>query len=174
MTPRDIREVTDLRMLLEMRAAGDAATRMSDFVLKTLRADFRLQSRSIAKGDVDAFIALDNRLHSAIYDASDNRLVRQILLDLRDKVQWIRRVCSVSIERVQDGLEELRSILVALERRDEGQAAQAMRDHVKSAAAFCEQLEAVAGNPSISRQQPAQARQRTRRFENYAEHGEGS
>src|SRR5882724_5248503 len=87
MTPRDIREVTDLRMLLEMRAAGDAATRMSDFVLKTLRADFRLQSRSIAKGDVDAFIALDNRLHSAIYDASDNRLVRQILLDLRDKVQ---------------------------------------------------------------------------------------
>ena len=174
MTPRDIRELTDLRMLLEMRAAGAAATRMSDAMLKTLRADFRLQSRSIARGDVDAFISLDNRLHSAIYDAADNRLVRQILLDLRDKVQWIRRVCSVSIERVQDGLEELRLILVALERRDEARAAQAMRDHVQSAAAFCEQLEGIADAPAASGRPLRQARQRPSRFESYADHGDGT
>jgi len=174
MTLRDIREVTDLRMLLEMRAAADAATRMSDFVLKTLRADFRLQSRSIAKGDVDAFISLDNRLHSAIYDAANNRLIRQILLDLRDKVQWIRRVCSVSTERVQDGLEELRCILSALERRDEAQAAQAMRDHVQSAAAFCERLEGIAEGPFHLRPAAPSTRAKTTQFENCAEHGDGT
>jgi DNA-binding GntR family transcriptional regulator len=174
MTPRDIRELTDLRMLLEMRAAGDAATRMSDSMLKTLRADFRLQSRSIAKGDVDAFISLDNRLHSAIYDAADNRLIRQILLDLRDKVQWIRRVCSVSIERVQEGLEELRCILVALERRDEAGAAQAMRDHVQSAAAFCERLEGIADEPQVSGRPLRQVRLKPTAFESYADHGDGT
>jgi len=141
MTPRKIRELADLRTLLEMRAATDAAVRMSDSALEELRTEFRLREASIASGDADAFIAVDNRLHSAIYDATDNRLIREILLDLRDKVQWIRRVCAVSTERVQDGFKELELILSALERRDEVQAAQAMRDHVKSAAAFCEQLE---------------------------------
>jgi DNA-binding GntR family transcriptional regulator len=142
MTPREIREVTDLRMLLEMRATGDAAKRMSDAVLADLRAEFDLRGPGILNGDADAFIALDNRLHAAIYDATDNRLISGILLELRDKVQWIRRVCSVSTERVQDGFKELERILLALERRDEVEAAQAMRDHVKNAAAFCEHLEA--------------------------------
>lgn len=144
LTPREIREVTELRMLLEMHAAGAAATRMSAPMLKTLRADFRAKAPRIAKGEADAFIALDNRLHAAIYDAADNSLVRQTLLDLRDKVQWIRRVCAVSQERVQDGFAELEGILSALERRDADCAAKAMRDHVKSAAAFCERLEEIA------------------------------
>jgi DNA-binding GntR family transcriptional regulator len=174
MTPRDIRELTELRMLLEMRAAGAAATRMSDSALKTLRADFRLQSRAIAKGNVDAFIALDNHLHAAIYDAADNGLIRQILLDLRDKVQWIRRVCSVSIERTQDGLEELRCILIALERRDEMRAAQAMRDHVQSAAAFCERLEGIADQPAVAGRPLRDVRLKPARFEGYADHGDGT
>jgi DNA-binding GntR family transcriptional regulator len=141
MTPREIREVTDLRMLLEMRATGDAAKRMSDAALADLRAEFDLRGPGILNGDADAFIALDNRLHAAIYDATDNRLISGILLELRDKVQWIRRVCSVSTERVQDGFREIERIFLGLERRDEAEAAQAMRDHVKNAAAFCEHLE---------------------------------
>jgi DNA-binding GntR family transcriptional regulator len=141
MTLREIREVADLRTVLEMRVAADAASRMSDEMLATLRSDFKLHGSRIAKGDADAFIAIDNQLHSAIYDAADNKLICQILLDLRDKVQWIRRMCSVSMERVQDGFAELERVLSALERRDEDGAAQAMHDHVKSAAAFCAHLE---------------------------------
>jgi DNA-binding GntR family transcriptional regulator len=141
MTLREIREVADLRIVLEMRVAADAASRMSDEMLATLRSDFQLHGSRIASGDADAFIAIDNQLHSAIYDAADNQLICQILLDLRDKVQWIRRVCSVSTERVQDGFAELERVLSALERRNETGAAQAMHDHVKSAAAFCAYLE---------------------------------
>jgi DNA-binding GntR family transcriptional regulator len=141
MTLREIREIADLRIMLEMRVAGDAASRMSDEMLATLRSDFQLHGSRIAGGDADAFIAIDNQLHSAIYDAADNKLICQILLDLRDKVQWIRRVCSVSMERVQDGFAELERVLSALERRDAASAAQAMHDHVKSAAAFCAHLE---------------------------------
>lgn len=170
MTPREIREVADLRMLLEMRAAADAAVRMSDSVLEELRTEFRLRDASIASGDADAFIAVDNRLHSAIYDATDNRLIREILLDLRDKVQWIRRVCSVSTERVQDGFKELEPILSALERRDEVQAAQAMRDHVKSAAAFCERLEVEKQLPTTFRARSIadQIRLKTARLDDWA------
>lgn len=138
---REIREITDLRTMLETRLAGDAATRISDATLTDLRAQFEIHGRLIADGDAEAFIAIDNRLHAEIYDAADNRLIRRILLDLRDKVEWIRRVCAVSLERVQDGFAELEQILAALERRDERAAGQAMHEHVKRAAAFYEALE---------------------------------
>ncbi len=115
LTPHEIREVADLRTLLEMRAAGDAATRISDAVLrKTCASSSHLSvNATSANGDADAFIAMDNRLHAAIYDATDNSLIRNILLNLRDKVQWIRRVCAVSNERVQDGFKELERILAS-------------------------------------------------------------
>jgi DNA-binding GntR family transcriptional regulator len=132
-----------------MRVAGDAASRLSDKMLTTLRAEFALHGSRIAKGDADAFIAIDSRLHSAIYEAADNKLISQILLDLRDRVQWIRRVCSVSMERVQDGFSELECVLSALERRDEVGAAQAMNNHIRSAAAFCARVE-EAGASSLS------------------------
>jgi DNA-binding GntR family transcriptional regulator len=144
MTLKEIREITDLRTMLEMRLARDAATRMSDETLAALRAEFAVHGALIAAGDAEAFIAIDNRLHAEIYDAADNRLIRQILLDLRDKVQWIRRVCAVSFERVQDGFAELEQILAALERRDARGAAQAMHDHVEHAAAFYQLLEETA------------------------------
>jgi DNA-binding GntR family transcriptional regulator len=128
---------------------------MSDEMLATLRSDFKLHGSRIAKGDADAFIAIDNQLHSAIYDAADNKLICQILLDLRDKVQWIRRMCSVSMERVQDGFAELERVLSALERRDEDGAAQAMHDHVKSAAAFCAHLEETGSGLFAARRKQA-------------------
>lgn len=144
LTAREIRELTELRALLEVHVTEAAASRMGEQVLADLRADFRAKAGPIARGDADAFIAVDNRLHLAIYAAADNGLIRQTLLDLRDKVQWIRRVCAVSLERVQDGFGEIELILAALERRDARGAARAMRDHVRSAAAFCERVEDIA------------------------------
>jgi DNA-binding GntR family transcriptional regulator len=153
---REIREITDLRTMLETRLAGDAASRISDAALAALRTEFEVHGRRIADGDAEAFISIDNRLHGEIYDAADNRLIRQILLDLRDKVEWIRRVCAVSLERVQDGFAELERILAALERRDERAAAQAMQDHVKRAAAFYEGLEETV--PGVVRSREGVAR----------------
>lgn len=141
LTVREIREVTELRMLLEMHVTGAATPRLTDAALKTLRADFDAHAPLVAQGDADAFIAVDNRLHMAIYDATENALIRQTLLDLRDKVQWIRRVCAVSQERVEEGFGELQVVLEALERRDADGAARAMHTHVKNAAAFCESIE---------------------------------
>jgi len=143
MSLREIREVANLRVLLEKQSAGAAATRMSDGVLRSIRKDFDACRAHIIEGSADAFIEFDNKFHEAVYDAADNALIQRILFDLRDKVQWIRRVCSISNERVQEGFSELEVVLNALERRDELAAAHAMESHVESAAAFCERLEKI-------------------------------
>lgn len=163
-TNRDIEQVTELRILLEMHAAGTAAGRIGTGELDVLRAAFSTYGPNIAKGDVEAFIRVDNMLHNAIYKAADNDLVAGILINLRDKVQWIRRVCAVSPDRVQDGFRELNEILSALEGRDAHEAAERMRAHIHRAAAFCRMRDwsvaadgEGAGTPDQVESEPAQA-----------------
>lgn len=137
LTNRDIEQVTELRRLLEMHATAEAAKKITDAELERIQRSFRALGPLIEAGDVEAFINLDKDLHNTIYVAADNEMIADILLDLRDKVQWIRRACSVSLERMLDGFHELEAINDALAARDAGKAAEAMRAHIVNAAAFC-------------------------------------
>lgn len=137
LTNRDIEQVTELRTLLEMHATREAARKITDPELERIQRSFRALGPLIEAGDVEAFINLDKDLHNTIYVAADNEMIADILLDLRDKVQWIRRACSVSLERMIDGFHELETIIDALGARDSGAAAEAMRAHIVNAAAFC-------------------------------------
>ncbi len=141
LTNRDIEEVTELRLLLEMHSAREAARKISAADLEALRNSFRALGPGIAAGDIEGFISIDNKLHAAIYRAAGNELVTEILMNLRDKVQWIRRACAVSLERVQEGFHELEQILAALEARNTKAAAESMRLHIYNAAAFCKNIE---------------------------------
>jgi DNA-binding GntR family transcriptional regulator len=137
LTNRDIEEVTELRIVLEMHVARVAAERITQKDISALQVAFDTLGPSIVAGRSELFIDLDKQLHQAIYRAAGNELVFNILRNLHDKVQWIRRACSVSLDRVQDGFHEIESIFRALERRDGDAAAERMRSHIQNAAAFC-------------------------------------
>ncbi|SDT10679.1 GntR family transcriptional regulator [Bradyrhizobium canariense] len=141
LTNRDIQEVTELRTVLEMHATRIAAVRITSKELDALKMAFDTLGPRITSGRSEPFIDLDNQLHQAIYTAADNQLVHDILNNLRDKVQWIRRACSVSLDRVQDGFHEIESIFEALEKRDGEAAAERMRTHIQNAAAFCRAID---------------------------------
>jgi DNA-binding GntR family transcriptional regulator len=144
LTNRDIEEVTELRTVLEMHATRAAAERITEKELDTLRLAFETLGPSIVAGRSELFIDLDNQFHLTIYQAANNTLVLEILMDLRDKVQWIRRACSVSLERTQDGYREIQEIFRALEARDGQKAAEKMRAHIQNAAAFCRAIDPAA------------------------------
>lgn len=141
LTDRDIEQVTELRTLLEIHCARAAATSITEAELRGVRADFATLGPRCAAGDSEAFIELDMKFHVAIYRAADNELIVDILLNLRDKVQWIRRACAVSLERVQDGFHELEAIRDALEARQGDLAGERMRAHIQNAAAFCRNID---------------------------------
>jgi DNA-binding GntR family transcriptional regulator len=137
LTDRDIENVTELRVMLEVHCARTAAASLDEAAMKALAYAFRTIGPLAAAGDVEAFIDVDSRLHLALYRVAGNDLIAGILLDLRDKVQWIRRACAVSSERVQEGFSELEQIFAALEARDAEAAGVRMALHIRSAAAFC-------------------------------------
>ena len=134
---RDIQNVTELRVMLEVHCARKAARSFGEGEIKGLRDAFRTFGPAAALGDVESFIEVDTRLHLALYRMAGNELIAGILLDLRHKVQWIRRACAVSSERVQEGFAELEQIFAALEERNADVAGAQMALHITNAAAFC-------------------------------------
>ncbi|HLI13844.1 MAG TPA: GntR family transcriptional regulator [Alphaproteobacteria bacterium] len=136
LTEKEIEEMTDLRVLLEMHMARLAAHKIDPVELRRLRRAFdRLQHQPMAD-HMEEFLEFDAALHGAIYRAADNALIEGILADIRDKVQWLRRSNTVSVRRVERALAELKRVLRALETGDREAAAASMAKHIRNAAEF--------------------------------------
>ncbi len=142
LSEREIGELSELRGILETHCIGLAVERLPDAELARLTAAFDELGARARRGDAEAFIELDNRLHELSYDTADNALIAQTLRGLRDKVQWIRRACAVSGSRVLDGLTEIEGIHAALVQRDAAAARARMKQHIENAARFCRMVEA--------------------------------
>jgi DNA-binding GntR family transcriptional regulator len=81
-----------------------------------------------------------------MYRLGGNELIANTLTGLRDKVQWIRRACAISVLRVQESFEEMEAVVEALSRRDAQIVEHLIRQHVENAARFCQ----MTGRPSKS------------------------
>lgn len=160
LTNREIEQVTELRVLLEAHTAAAAARKITESELRRIQGSFKALAPLIEADDVEAFIRLDEDLHNTIYTAADNEMIARILIDLRDKIQWIRRACSVSLERMLDGFHELEAIVTALSRRDPEATAAAMTTHIENAAAFCRSVDMVEVQQALAARKREHEKQR--------------
>jgi DNA-binding GntR family transcriptional regulator len=145
LSPKDIEDVIELRLLLEMHVAGIAARRIGDAELCRLRQALTTLGPRIVKGGMEEFTELDDQIHSAIYEAAGNQLIAGLLQTLREKARWVLPNTATTLER-RHALRELERIVEALEKRSPDEAAQRLREHVGDAAAFYKKIEKVPGS----------------------------
>jgi DNA-binding GntR family transcriptional regulator len=141
LSPQEMREVFDFRILLETHVARLAAKNITDDQLRRLRLALRharpLEGDGYDKLTFDEFDAFDSMVHSAIYAAGGNSLMSGVLLNLQEKAQWFKQATSPSTpERMKTWFQELERIIEALEARDPKLAAQRVREHIGQAADF--------------------------------------
>lgn len=146
LSEREIQELTEFRALLEAHCAGRAVARISEQELELLQMKFALARPKVGAGDVDAALQLDEEVHALMYRLGGNELIANTLTGLRDKVQWIRRACAISVLRIQEGFAEMEAVVEALSRRDAAMVQYLIREHVENAARFCQ----MTGRPSKS------------------------
>lgn len=132
----EIAEILEARLVLESYLAGRAATMMSDAELVQLREAFSSFGERVSAGRLDDYLELDLRFHLAIYKAAGNQLIAGILVNLIDKVRWIRRGSVAHPLRINDAFLEIRAVLDALEARDAEAATVAMRTHIENTLEF--------------------------------------
>jgi DNA-binding GntR family transcriptional regulator len=134
LSPQEVAEVAELRLLLEAHAAHRAAERIGPDDLNLLRAEFEALKAKGVDGHFEEFLRLDDHFHTTLHRVAGNRRVAEILQNLRDQIHWIRVVNAILPGRVAESLKEMDRVLVALERRDGEEAAKAMRQHIGNVA----------------------------------------
>jgi len=125
----DYGDLHEVRALLEIEIAGDAAERAVVSDLDALEAS--CAAFAAAKGDVEKVSELDVEFHRLIAQATHNPLFVVLLDSIGDVLLDVRRATMGISGRPQQGLKHHRAILARIRDRDADGARAAMREHLE-------------------------------------------
>ena len=128
--PQDIAEVFQLRLLLEVPAARQAAAHSSGELAAELRAELALMRDAAADHDEPLFLRHDQRLHALIIASAGNARLVSLVDNLRDITRLLGASTVDRSRDLHDIAEEHLPILDAISAGDIEAAGQAMARHV--------------------------------------------
>ncbi len=129
-----IRDLCELRGVLEAGAARLLATRAAKEAGSALAAIVKEAEAALARGDLDACEALDTRFHESLVERAGNALLAESYRALSDRVRALRRRLPRNRERVAKALSEHAAIAKAIARGDGDGAANRLARHVGNVA----------------------------------------
>jgi DNA-binding GntR family transcriptional regulator len=129
---RDLKEIYELRALLEGAAARSAAERADDATLRALR-DVLDRSRALRDaGDLVGLAELLGRFDVIVYSQVTNDRIGALIDNLRAHLTRIGRLTEDIPGRVEASVEEHAAIVDAILARDPDEAERRMRVHIAS------------------------------------------
>ena len=130
---KDITEIYEVRISLDVLAAGLAAERITDEELETMNGYLREISRYVPSLDIEKIVALDSAFHDVLYKASRNERLCNIIGNLREQLTGIRARSMSYPGRLVDTMNEHRELLDSIASRDIERAQRAARIHIENA-----------------------------------------
>lgn len=142
----DVRDVFELRLLLEVPAAAGAASQVDDALAERLSDALDAMRHAAADRDEATFMRHDRDLHAALGEALGNERLSQEVDRLRDSIQ-VRGVSTAARSRsLAQIAEEHAPIVAAVIAGDSAGAGSAMREHLLATAELLLQEFAGAGH----------------------------
>lgn len=129
----DIRDIYEIRSLLEGLCAKWAAKHIQEKELQELEENIFLTDFHIEKGHEDQILGLDNRFHEILYEACGSKVLNHLLSDFHHYVQRIRKVSLADTRRAKDSNSEHRKIVEALKEHDQEGAERLANEHIMHA-----------------------------------------
>lgn len=134
----DMREIIEMRLMIEPQATAIAVARTDDPGIDALALEVEAEAKAHSAGDVIAFVDANNRFRAKLLEMSQNRRIMQVLAVLDDQVQRLRwRTLNVAANR-QITLDRHQAIVEAFRSRNAEAAANAMRDILVAAGRYYE------------------------------------
>jgi len=125
-----VRDVIEVRGVVEPALAALAAERIGEEQLAELRQILAEQERKVAAGE--PYIEEDTRFHQVIGDAAHNDLLTTMLSVIWDVLRTSRESWAQTNQRAHASIDAHKRILDALVRRDSGAASAASADHIRA------------------------------------------
>jgi GntR family transcriptional regulator, rspAB operon transcriptional repressor len=137
----EIREGAFLREAIELAAVERVAPVITEDQLAQLRRSIAVQATLVDHADIPGFYAQDAGMHEMLLSFTGFRRLAQVSDTAWLQVNRARRLILPVPGRVQQTLDEHRSILSALEARDPVAARAAVRHHLGQLVTYLEPLE---------------------------------
>lgn len=126
----ELKDVIDVRGLVEPAVAERAARNVTDDELAELRDIVAAQERKVSAGE--PYVDEDTRFHEVIGSAARNELLVTVLSVIWDVLRASREEWLQTERRAHESLEAHRRILGALERHDPAAARDAAAEHIRA------------------------------------------
>jgi DNA-binding GntR family transcriptional regulator len=131
MSDKEVEDIFEVRLALEALAARLAARRAdatSQAALKKILAETRTALR---RSEPAKLAALNTRFHELVVDVADNGYLRDVMLPLRGRMQWI--FSRTVGQRAGHSLDEHFEMADAIVQHDEERAAKLAESHIEAA-----------------------------------------
>ena len=122
--------IHEIRSRLEGLCAKWAADKITKEQLDELDENIYLSDFHAAKGNSEQVVELDNRFHEILYNASDSKELKHVLLDFHHYVQRVRKITLADPKRSVQSNQEHRQIVEALKKHDAGLAEKLANEHM--------------------------------------------
>lgn len=129
-TQKDVRDIEQIRYLLEGLSARWATENISPSQLEKLEEILYLTDFHAAKENYDQVHALDSQFHELLYEASGSKMLNHILSDFHMYVARVRKVSLSDSRRSRNSTEEHRAILDAIKSKDPEKAEACAHTHI--------------------------------------------
>ena len=126
----DVRQMYEVRELIEVKAAQMAAASAPDAQIDELRQLLDSAARML-RADRSVAYPTDFDLHEYVLQMSGNPFLHRVGMDLQNQVRLARVTSGRAPERARQALDEHQSILAAIAARDSRAAGRAMREHLQ-------------------------------------------
>ncbi|MGE5454515.1 MAG: GntR family transcriptional regulator [Methylocystaceae bacterium] len=130
---KDINDIFEIRGALEMLAAGLACERITGDELENLECLLVKKWECIEKNDLDTMVETDTLFHEALYRASRNDRLWQIVSNLREQIQRFRTTSLASPGRMKEAWEEHKELVEAIADRNISLAQELAAKHIDNA-----------------------------------------
>jgi GntR family transcriptional repressor for pyruvate dehydrogenase complex len=129
---RNLDDLIDVRMLIEVECARRAAKRRTQDTINQINA--AIEKMKAHSESADQFMAIDMEFHDALSEASNNPILDSIGSTIQSMVRiWYPKTYYIPETKDQTLSEHLK-IAEAVENQDENAAGEAMRKHLVEAA----------------------------------------
>lgn len=131
MTPYDVEEIYDLRMLLEQWAFERSICRINESDLVSIEKDFEKAHRD---SNWELFHATDRALHNLIVERAGSKRLLEFVKTLNSQIERVRRISARDQGRSQRSYEEHMQIIDSIRKRDVAGGKKILQHHLRSVA----------------------------------------
>lgn len=136
LSPRDVKEIYEVKAMIEGLAARLGAERITASELARLKGLYRTMERLALAGDRVGYLTASRRFHQAFIEASGNSRLVQMYEAMRRQIWWLGTMILTQSDRHKTSVKEHQEILNALAARDAKRAEAVTEDHVRRGGEF--------------------------------------